>query len=94
MNNLQLATHFLEHKLNGKYIQLDAILPLLERYKSVFEISEIGKSVVQKSIYQVKIGTGKTKILIWSQMHGNEPTTTKGLFDFFNFLASDNETAN
>lgn len=94
MNNLQLATHFLEHKLKGKYIHLDAILPLLERYKSVFEISEIGKSVVQKSIYQVKIGTGKTKILIWSQMHGNEPTTTKGLFDFFNFLASDNETAN
>ena len=94
MNNLQLATHFLEHKLKGKYIHLDAILPLLERYKSVFEISEIGKSVVQKSIFQVKIGTGKTKILIWSQMHGNEPTTTKGLFDFFNFLASDNETAN
>jgi hypothetical protein len=27
-------------------------------------------------------------------MHGNEPTTTKGLFDFLNFLNSDSELAN
>ena len=94
MDNLQLATDFLEHKLKGKYIHLDVIIPILDTYKSVFEISEIGKSVEQRSIFQVKIGSGKTKILVWSQMHGNEPTTTKGLFDFFNFLAADNEIAN
>ena len=28
---------------------------------------------------------------MWSQMHGNEGTTTKALFDFFNFIHSDNE---
>ena len=94
MDNLQLATHFLEPKLKGKYIHLDIILPLLNTYKSVFDISVIGKSVQQISIFQVKIGTGKTKILIWSQMHGNEPTTTKSLFDFFNFLSSDMDLAN
>jgi hypothetical protein len=88
MNSLQIATEYLESSLNGKYIHLETILPLLKSFESVFEISEIGKSVQQRSIYQVKIGTGKTKILIWSQMHGNESTTTKGLFDFFNFLAS------
>ena len=88
MNSLQIATEYLESSLNGKYIHLETILPLLKSFESVFEISEIGKSVQQRSIYQVKIGTGKTKILIWSQIHGNEPTTTKGLFDFFNFLAS------
>ena len=59
----------------------------------MFEITEIGKSVQQRPIHQVKIGTGKTKILMWSQMHGNEPTTTKGLFDFFNFLSKDSELA-
>jgi hypothetical protein len=93
MNSLQLATYFLEDTLKGKYIPLDVIMPLLESYKSIFEISEIGKSVQQRSIYQVKIGSGKTKILLWSQMHGNEPTTTKGLFDFFKFLASDDKKA-
>jgi len=40
-------------------------------------------SVENKPIHTVTIGTGKTKILLWSQMHGNESTTTKALFDLF-----------
>ena len=93
MDYLQLATQYLEPKLKGKYIYLDIILPLLNSLNSDFEITEIGKSVQGRAIHQVKIGTGATKILMWSQMHGNESTTTKGLFDFFNFLQSDNEIA-
>lgn len=93
MESLQLATTFLEPTLKGKYIYLESISPLLESFKAIFEIIEIGKSVQKRPIYQVKIGTGKTKILVWSQMHGNEPTTTKGLFDFFNFLATNNKLA-
>lgn len=93
MNYLQLATEFLESKLKGKYIHLDTILPVLDSLNSDFIITEIGKSVQQRNIYQVKIGKGKTKILMWSQMHGNESTTTKGVFDFFNFLQSDTKFA-
>ena len=93
MDYLQLATQYLEPKLKGKYIHLDTILPILKSLNSDFEITEIGKSVQGRAIHQVKIGVGTTKILIWSQMHGNESTTTKGLFDFFNFLQSDNEIA-
>ena len=93
MDYLQLATQYLESKLKGKYIHLDTILPILESLNSDFEITQIVKSVQERAIYQVKIGTGKTKILMWSQMHGNESTTTKGLFDFFNFLQSDNKIA-
>ncbi|MQP24151.1 DUF2817 domain-containing protein [Flavobacterium sp. LMO8] len=93
MDYLQLATQYLESKLKGKYIYLDSILPLLESLNSDFEITQIGKSVQERAIYQVKIGTGRIKILMWSQMHGNESTTTKGLFDFFNFLQSDNKIA-
>lgn len=94
MDYLQLATQYLESNLKGKYIHLDTILPLLESLKNHFEIIEIGNSVQSRPIHQVKIGSGKTKILMWSQMHGNESTTTKGLFDFFNFLKSNNEIAN
>ncbi|WP_317172443.1 M14 family metallopeptidase [Flavobacterium proteolyticum] len=93
MDYLQLATQYLEPKLKGKYIHLDTILPILKSLNSDFEITEIGKSVQGRVIHQVKIGNGTTKILMWSQMHGNESTTTKGLFDFFNFLQSDNEIA-
>jgi hypothetical protein len=94
MDFLALATEFLVSDLKGKYIHLDMISPILNSFSDDFEITEIGQSVKQNSIYQVKIGSGKTKVLIWSQMHGNEPTTTKGLFDFLNFLNSDSELAN
>ena len=88
MDYLQLATKYLEQELKGKYIHLDTILPILDELNSHLEITEIGKSVQKRSIHQIKIGTGKTKILMWSQMHGNESTTTKGLFDFIKFLLS------
>ena len=93
MNNLQLATHYLESNLKGKYIHLDMIIPLLNNLKLNFDVTQIGKSVQLRDIYQIKIGSGKTKVLIWSQMHGNESTTTKALFDFFNFLSSDDKLA-
>jgi hypothetical protein len=32
------------------------------------------------------MGTGSIKVLMWSQMHGNESTTTKSLFDLLRFL--------
>ncbi|HKJ07068.1 MAG TPA: M14 family zinc carboxypeptidase, partial [Flavobacteriaceae bacterium] len=34
---------------------------------------------------------GPKRILIWSQMHGNESTGTKAVFDLLNFLSSNNE---
>jgi len=46
----------------------------------------IGKSVLNNPIYSLKIGSGDKKVLMWSQMHGNETTTTKALFDFYDFL--------
>jgi hypothetical protein len=43
------------------------------------QLSVIGNSVLGKPIYKYIIGTGNIKIYLWSQMHGNESTTTKGL---------------
>jgi hypothetical protein len=57
------------------------------------QLSIIGKSVLGKPIYKYQIGNGKLKILLWSQMHGNESTTTKGLFDFLNLLNGSTELA-
>jgi len=44
-------------------------------------------------IYKFQTGTGKIKILLWSQMHGNESTTTKALIDFLNLLNGDSDLA-
>jgi len=79
--------------LSGRYITLKNIEPILASYKKGI-VAEIGKSVEGRSIYSYQIGTGKIKILVWSQMHGNESTTTKALFDLLNVLNSDSEIAN
>src|SRR5690606_22953445 len=94
MNYQLLFEKYREQNLFGRYITNRHIEPLLETLKDHFEISVIGESVKKKPIYQVKIGSGKTKIYMWSQMHGNESTCTKAIFDLFNFLKSDNPLAN
>lgn len=83
-----------EVRVHGRYITNVHIEPILKSLPEYFNLSVIGKSVKAKPIYAVKIGTGKTKVLMWSQMHGNESTTTKALFDLFAFLNNDSAEAN
>ena len=94
MNWIEIFSEIKQQKLFGRYITNKHIGPILEDISNDFEVSTIGHSVNQKPIYAVKIGTGSKKILMWSQMHGNESTTTKALFDLFNFLGQDSEEAN
>ncbi len=75
-----------ESRLAGRYITLEHIKPLLEEYKNTFEISSLGQTELGKNISLLKIGKGKKKVLAWSQMHGNESTTTKVIFDFLKFI--------
>lgn len=82
-----------DSRLYGKYITNNNIEPIVNDLKSVFEISIVGESVLGQPIYSIKVGTGTVKVFIWSQMHGNESTTTKAIFDFLNFLKSDEELA-
>lgn len=78
-----------EDRLSGRYLTNKHIEPILDDLKSVFDISIVGQSVLGKPIYSIKIGNGSTRVFIWSQMHGNESTTTKAVFDFVSFLKSD-----
>ena len=93
MNWNNLHKKFKENSLFGRYITLSSIHPILEKNKKNFEVKSLGNSVLNESIFQLKIGKGKFKIFIWSQMHGNESTTTKAVFDLINFLNSDDKTA-
>lgn len=73
--------------LKGRYITLQTIFPLLDMYKKKYEISVPGISELGKDIPLIKIGRGSKIVLGWSQMHGNESTTTKALFDFLKFVS-------
>ena len=79
-------SHMKASDLAGRYITNADILPLLNNLSEEFSTEIIGHSEQNRPIYSVAVGKGATKILIWSQMHGNESTCTKALFDVFNFL--------
>ncbi|WP_276379977.1 M14 metallopeptidase family protein [Flavobacterium sp. H4147] len=86
MNLEELFSQNKEQSIEGRYLTLDHIQPLLDKLNTDNQVSIIGKSVLGEPIYSYQIGTGKTRIYLWSQMHGNESTTTKALFDFINVL--------
>ncbi|TGV03917.1 M14 family metallopeptidase [Flavivirga rizhaonensis] len=85
----EIKSLFSKHKetnLSHRYITNKHIVPLLNNLKEYVAIETIGKSVLNNPIYGLKVGEGKKRILMWSQMHGNESTTTKALFDLLNTL--------
>jgi hypothetical protein len=86
----QFYKTFKEQSLFHRYISFKQISPLLIKHESHFGIDVIGRSVLSETISTITIGNGKRKILMWSQMHGNESTTTKAIFDLCNLFADCN----
>lgn len=82
-------THYKQSAISGRYIHLDHIKPLIDDISQRAKIKQLGTSENKEPIYLIKIGTGSKKLLFWSQMHGNESTTTKAMFDFLKMLSDD-----
>lgn len=87
MDYIELHRQYKQNSLFGRYITLRDIEPILMK----FSAKVIGESVLGKPIYQYTVGNGVTRVFMWSQMHGNESTTTKALFDFLNLINSNEE---
>jgi hypothetical protein len=49
-------------------------------------LERAGASLEGRSINLVTTGTGPFRVLLWSQMHGDEPTATAALFDVFDYF--------
>lgn len=63
-------------------------------FRDVVRIAEKGRSSEGREIPVVLAGSGPEKVLLWSQMHGDEPTATAALVDLLAFLAENrNEPA-
>lgn len=79
-----------ETSLDKRRIKHHQLQPLLAKYKvnPKFKVRVVGQSIEGRNLSLVSIGSGKTNVYLWSQMHGDEPTATQGIFDIFNFLAS------
>jgi len=82
---------FREESIEKRRIKYKDVQPLIAKYaaNSKFKVQVVGKSIEGRDLSLISIGTGKTSVFLWSQMHGNEPTATQAIFDIFNFLDSD-----
>lgn len=82
--NLNNYKDFKETSLSGRYITNNSI----KKLKELYICSELGTSEGNNPINYLKLGTGPKKVLIWSQMHGNESTSTKALFDTLSYFSN------
>ena len=68
------------------------LIPILESLQSslegILKIEQIGASSEGRSINLLTMGSGKKKIFMWSQMHGDEPTATMGILDLLSYFRS------
>lgn len=62
-----------------RYIRPNKLFQFIRENLSNYE--EIGSSHLEKPIYKASFGTGKIKIIAWSQMHGNESNATLAMLD-------------
>lgn len=86
MDYFECHKKYKQNQLFGRYITRSQIEDVMQSLNIVPIVK--GYSVQKQPLYQLEVGQGKFKVLVWSQMHGNEGTTTKALFDFIAFLQS------
>lgn len=77
---------YLESAITHRRFKHADLQLLIQKHSDAFQLEELGKSIEGRSISSLDWGKGKTKVMLWSQMHGNESTATMSLFDLFNFL--------
>lgn len=84
-----------EPAITNRFMKHAEMIPLIQKHvdSKFLTKEEIGKSVRDRSINHLTAGRGKTKVMLWSQMHGDESTATMALFDMFNFLSATDDNS-
>ncbi len=79
----------------SRYFTYSAFVEVLQKTLEANPLLDIqdeilGHSTEDRPIYGLKLGRGSLRILAWSQMHGNESSTTRALINLLNseFLIS------
>jgi hypothetical protein len=81
--------------MNYEKYKNTALIHRLFNFKTIEELiingnygkwEHLGNSFLGKPINMLTLGRGPIKIMLWSQMHGDEPTATAAIFDLINFF--------
>jgi hypothetical protein len=68
------------------HAEVERRLTALSQADPRFILERVGSSLEGRSINMLTIGSGPYRVLLWSQMHGDEPTATAALFDVFEYF--------
>ncbi|MBK5255553.1 MAG: peptidase M14 [Vicinamibacteria bacterium] len=78
-------------KADAPCLSPDVLAYETERLRSAhpkeIQVQTIGTSFLGTDIRMISIGHGQNSILLWSQMHGDEPSATPALLDLADYLA-------
>ncbi len=83
-SNARLPGHII---LTNHEYALSNCLSLSAQFESI-TLDTIGYSVENRPLLKLKFGQGPIRILLWTQMHGNEPTATAALISIFHYLGN------
>jgi hypothetical protein len=70
-----------------------ALQALAAAHPDHMTLEEIGRSFEGRPIHLLKVGRGRRHVLLWSQMHGDEPSATPALLDVARYVAGAGEKA-
>lgn len=91
---IKISKKFKTNHIHGRWITIhdleNKIFETLSQSNNLM-INKIGFSEENRSIYDITMGNGPNKILIWTQMHGNESTGTKAVIDLIYYLNQSND---
>lgn len=82
-----------DNLFNARFIKHETVKYRVSQLEKdqLFRVRKIGVSVQSREIYCISAGSGTNDILIWSQMHGDEPTATMAIFDILNFFRGNDD---
>lgn len=78
---INTAAPCLRHEHLQQYLEA-----LAAHHPDQIRLEEVGRSFLGRPIRMLKVGSGPEKILLWSQMHGDEPSATPALLDIAHYI--------
>jgi len=80
-----------KHLYQRRYFPPDTCSEMIELVKSLYPSLISFKKVIGHSVHglpidHVTVGSGTKKVLMWSQMHGDESTSTRALFLLLDYI--------
>lgn len=89
--NAAPISDYLTKKLDKPAVKRSDIAPLIKQFanNSTIKTKLLGHSYLGHPIDALYIGSGPIKVMMWSQMHGDENTATAALMDFLGYITDD-----